>query len=259
MKRILSSTCKFCGLPKPLVKAHIVPLSLYPRNPNKDRRLKVMSVKGERPPSDLRNGYFDENLVCRDCENYFDPYDAYAARFFKGLLSHPLLTTPDGLRYREVTDYNRRKLKLFFLSLLWRSHATSLAAFKQVQLGPYAESVKKMIQQGDPGPDELFSIVLMTFRPENDPMLDLSNIALSPIARKIDGVRIYEFWLFSCVAWVPVGQKPIGPPLAHASIAAGSSLKIIERPAQDSPFPEYIRDAARAAKGWLNSRSAKGV
>lgn len=53
----------------------------------------------------------------------------------------------------EGVDYNR--LKLFLLSLLWRMGASRLYFFREVELGPHQERLRRMLVQDDPGePDQ---------------------------------------------------------------------------------------------------------
>jgi len=96
-----------------------------------------MKIDGSRPNTNLANGLFDAGIVCQECEGLFDPYDAYALRFFRNLKKVELTPYSDQYSYRVIPDYDRKKLKLFFLSILWRTHATSLEGFHQVNLGPY--------------------------------------------------------------------------------------------------------------------------
>lgn len=218
--------------------------------------MKILSVKGEKPTVDLRNGFYDKNLVCRECEDYFDPLDSYASKFIPSITHYPLLTTSDGLRFREIDAHDAKKLKLFLLSVLWRSHATERSEFNRVALGPYADKLKKLIENNDPDSKNEFPAVLFTFKPHENPELDFSNIAMSPIHRHFNNGRVYELWLFGCLAWIYVGGGNPGKMFENGSVREGQNLYILEKDARDSPYQNTIRDTIRV-QDKFNSKRAK--
>jgi hypothetical protein len=51
----------------------------------------------------------------------------------------------------QLFDYDYCTFKLFGLSILWRSHVSSLHQFAGVDLGPHAEVIRSMLHREDPG------------------------------------------------------------------------------------------------------------
>jgi hypothetical protein len=241
--------CKFCERMRELVESHIIPRSLYPKNENGDIRKKAISVTEAGPARDIANGISDRNLVCRECEDYFDPYDSYATKIFRQLSETPVLTAAGGYRYREVFTYDRIKLQLFFLSLLWRMHATSIPAFRQVSLGPHANIVREMIKSGNAGKESDYRAMLFGFRSDPDLLFDISQVTFSPIRRRtLDGTTFYELGLFGYLCWIGVDKRPAGPPLSLSNVMKGPPLYIIERDPRQSPFPKFMWDAVNQTK-----------
>lgn len=80
-------------------------------------------------PQTTRTGVYDR-IICKYCEDLFSPWDNYAAT----LLIH---STPDQIHNTEnkITAYTFRavdyeKIKLFFISLLWRVHTSNHEVFR---------------------------------------------------------------------------------------------------------------------------------
>lgn len=110
--------CKFCGYEKELIRAHIIPESLYPADEKGNRRHIVLDVNGELPKSQLQNGYYDPKLVCRECEDLFSAGDDYAKELLVDRCSEKVKKTDADTAYFEYADVDYKSLKLFFISLL---------------------------------------------------------------------------------------------------------------------------------------------
>jgi hypothetical protein len=66
----------------PLIRAHIIPVGLYPKNPNGDRFQYSLDGEGTRPKKKVPHGVYGDRLVCAECERRFGPWDDYAKRLF---------------------------------------------------------------------------------------------------------------------------------------------------------------------------------
>lgn len=86
-----------------------------------------------------------EPLFGQCCERKFSGWETYVSRLLRTALSIPL----PGAWTSNRVDY--AKLKLFQLSLLWRAHLSSQPMFRQVVLGPYAEQIRCMLHEANPG------------------------------------------------------------------------------------------------------------
>jgi hypothetical protein len=251
-----TSTCKFCLQPKRLIQAHIIPKGLYPRNPNGDRRHIGLDGTGEKPPGNVPNGIYDANLVCEGCEGRFTEWDDYASDFFaRELVNFDSLHSEQGTPYRVYPSVDYAKLKLFFISMMWRAHASNLKDCNQVDLGTkYAAMAKRMIENRDPGTPDQFSVVLVRFLGEH------RQIGASTTPRRIHGVLMYETLLFGFAAYVKVDNRPLPSALRQCQLQDGKPLYVLEKPITDGPFLKFAIDAYRmglAAKERLRAAQKK--
>ncbi len=119
--------CKLCGEANvQLVDSHIVPKSFYPKGEM------ILMVSAENRTKKRPTGVYDF-FVCKTCEKLFDKWDDHAYKvLLENINSIRVLTNP----YRMVLEnYDYTRLKLFFLSLLWRLDATEESIGRDVNLG----------------------------------------------------------------------------------------------------------------------------
>lgn len=84
-----------------------------------------------------------------------------------------------------LCDYE--KLKLFFLSVLWRAGVSKQQLFNKVQLGPYEEKLKQVVLSKEVGGVENFSVALSKF----DAPANVTGI-LNPDRTKYEDVNHYR-------------------------------------------------------------------
>jgi hypothetical protein len=235
-----TSICKFCLQVKPLVKAHIIPVGLYPKNPGGDRLQYSLSGEGRRPKKKVPHGVYDGYLVCETCEERFAPWDDYASEFFVEEKIEFQSLTENGTPYRLYPAFDYAKLKLFFISMLWRAHATGLPDFAKVDLGSkYEDMAKAMIKASDPGTPDQFAVFLMRFTGEH------RLLGTSPTPRPHMGVLIYETLLFGFGSFVKASKRPLPTAYRNVQLTDGQPLYMLEKPIEDSPFVRYAIDAVK--------------
>src|SRR5690606_20373987 len=113
------------------VDAHIIPAAFYDRRDSANPPLVMSTV--EHFPRRLRNGVYDANLVTQAGEEYFKRPDDYAYKllvegrnkFLKMRVGRHNL----GLALHE---YDYKSLRMFFLTLLWRTAQTDRMEFSRV-------------------------------------------------------------------------------------------------------------------------------
>jgi len=174
--------CRLCKKERALVKAHIIPESMYPFEEDQREPLSVLYSDTQKPQGRSPKGEYDQNLVCRACEEKFSPWDGYAA--------HIMHSKPDSKDYLRTDNqkgldifesYSYEKLKLFFVSLLWKTSESTREAFSQVDVGKkYTKKLVQMIKDGDPGyPEEFASLLIRLTHP-----YDAHKIVMTPIKHR---------------------------------------------------------------------------
>ncbi|MBU2579279.1 hypothetical protein KKA09_04170 [Patescibacteria group bacterium] len=187
--------CKFCLKDKKLIDAHIIPRCFFEamRDKKDNRPFQLLSNTKNEYSQKLWIGLYDKNILCEDCEKVFQKYDDYAC---KALLSNidesDYILDPNGnkIGYKlENVDY--KKLKLFFLSVLWRASVSKRKEFKKVDIGrSFEDRLKAMVKNFDPGSTNDFLLVLRRF------IDDLGkNFLMDPYKLRIDEINFYRFYL----------------------------------------------------------------
>ncbi len=155
--------CKLCLNEKPLLKkSHIIPDFIYRdgniyhtdhsiQKINLAKALKGISNKKSRQYS----GEYEGNILCQHCDGIIIKcYEDYAKKVIWGSqkLSPDeafLLSFPPGEVVMKNIDY--KKIKLFFLSILWRAAISTRPFFKEVNFEmEKLEELRRMILFGDP-------------------------------------------------------------------------------------------------------------
>lgn len=175
--------CKYCGQLKTLVKSHIIPRSLC----------------------DIRSfGIYDDELFCKDCEDKFMIYDAYAFNILNEQGSHRK-TLRDGQGhvlgvYYETYDYN--KLKLFFMSVLLRAGLSNMFFFKHVKVGPYLGLLKEALDAGTAPTANDFAVFLAYYDE-----IKRGPVMFPPAQRKIGKIRFYHFHIGHVIFYIKVDRR----------------------------------------------------
>ncbi len=184
VKPIVQGVCKLCRARAELRKSHVLSDMLYDNviDPGSHPRMVVVrDVEQGRVSDKTRQTGFRERLLCDKCETQFSGYESYAARhFFNAKLPPP---SEGALITMRVNDY--AKLKLFFLSLLWRVSVAEGEFFRCVDLGPHEERLREMLIAGNPGEPEDYGCLVTALIPERDASVE--NVITMPASTRVDG------------------------------------------------------------------------
>ncbi len=99
-----------------------------------------------------------EKILCRACESKLSVWEGYGKSVWerkKGSWRE----LPGGGLFATNLDY--AKLKLFLLSLLWRTDVASGHIGENVCLGPHSEKIRSMLQEDDPKDSMLYPCMMM--------------------------------------------------------------------------------------------------
>ncbi len=223
------------------VKAHIIASAFHDRSP-KTSSLIVGSGKNHYPKRS-RTGLYDAELVTAEGEEIFKKLDDYAYKLLvenRGALRPYVLEgklVGAGLNTNEF-DYS--KLKLFFLSLLWRASETSLLAFNKVKLGPHAEVIRQMVVNGNPGSVEKYSVIPFRFQEDQATPFKKGSL-IYPYREKLLGITIYRFFLCEYTFMVKVDNRKTPEPFNHLQLSPDMPFRVVDRPFRGSPEAKIVR------------------
>lgn len=169
---------------------------------------------------------YRELLLCEGCEALISRSERYERRLFVDPLP-PL--SPNSTLFREHPKLDYVPLKLFFLSLLWRSSVSTLTPFRHVKLGPYEEPARQLLLNESPGSSQEFPVCLFVLNHEGQHLRDFFT---EPTFMSLGGVRCYRFVVRGFVVFIFATKLPL-----------------------PSPFPEVVLDPVRITRtldGELN-------
>lgn len=220
-------TCKLTGTVGPGIKAHIIPKSFYSFSKKDHKPAHVIKLNGASSRvSKSHVGEFDSQIVTSEGEAYFSELDSYAYDFL-------VKREQDGKIYHdgqnplcvEIASFDYRKLKLFFLSLLWRAGVTTRPLFRKVILGPHEEHIRRQILSNDPGDPEVYSVMIGIHR--DTPEHGLPIIEAEPLRDDETGIRYYRFSLGHCIACIKVDKQPFSPSWSDFVLRPDAPLRFI--------------------------------
>src|ERR1043166_6998501 len=156
--------CKLTGDEGKLVKSHLLPKAVT----RPDIRGEPFIEHGQhgRPPARRWDSWRDKHLVTRKGEDILASLDDWA---IKELRKHKLIWSGwgpiaslgqlhtdlghEGWGIRSVEISDPKRLRLFYLSLLWRAAATSRWEFSEVEIPKTdLDRLKQILINADPGP-----------------------------------------------------------------------------------------------------------
>jgi hypothetical protein len=193
--------CKLCGKEKKLVRAHIIPKSLWKPLFNEQPPLTHSAAPtfNEKKPS---VGVYDAGIVCSHCESIFSPWDDYAQKLLlaKPSEKHYIMENGQRIAYIETAiDY--AKLKLFFISLLWKAAVSNHYFFSRVNAGAFEPQLRRMILKSDPGDPDTFAVIMSKCEDRLGP------IVLNPQPERWDEINYYRFYVAGYMVYIKVDRR----------------------------------------------------
>lgn len=239
--------CRLTGHEGKLVRSHLLPKSVTrapdPGEPRVDGYAAARPVK-------RFDSWYDPTLVTRAGEDILSDYDDWAIKELRRLqliwsawgdlesLPAQDVEWPQGsslgLRHLECIDV--RKLRLFFLSLLWRAASTSLEGFKVAIASDKVEALRQMIVAGNPKPTSMFPVALIqlsTKGPWHNAGPRVESLA--------DGTTFFRFYFDGLIAHIYDDVTDDFVANAGALILGeSSSITVMTRPYEESAQREWL-------------------
>lgn len=232
--------CKLCGEDRPTVRSHIIPESFYPFDPGRSRRPLVFITpdpiyrEGRSP-----NGEYDASILCEVCESRLSPWDDAAYRLFADAERWTILSQHkhEPIAFTANADYLR--IKLFFISLLWRAHVSSRPMFRHVNIGAWERTAKQYILDANPGSRDDFAVFLSRF-------VDLQHPGpiLDPRPERITRRRFVRFYLGNFIASIKVDYRAVISPFDDFCLAPDRPTVAIARTFKGGPEERALLKAA---------------
>ncbi len=231
--------CHLCLEERKLIKSHGIPKSFFlPLRPGK-RIPKIYSNTPGVYPKKSPIGIYDKSILCSECDNLIGKWDNYAQQLLLKDFTEDLavLHGTDKVAYK-IDSFNYHKLKLFFVSVLWRASISKHYFYKRIRLGPYQSIARKMIIENDPSSAKTFSVVISKF---SDPKF---TGILDPHLDRIDGIKFYRFYMTGFVVYIKVDKRNIPDFMKKFYIREGHPLWVILRDLHKSNDLQIMKQIA---------------
>ena len=234
--------CKLCGLEKKLVKAHIIPEAFF-RPLRSEKKAPLLIRPGDyvkRAPI----GVYDKTILCEDCEATFGVWDNYGQSLLIQNFKNAQPFIEGDIVYGYIYDsYDYDKLKLFFISVLWRASVSNLEFFNTVSLNVFEDYAKDLILNKNPGSADDFSVMLARFDE-----LDGQRIILNPQPTRIQSINYFVFYLTGFVAHIKVDKRKITGVQRKFIMSPGQALPVVRRPFDESQERKLLVKVTKSTK-----------
>jgi hypothetical protein len=228
----MNTPCKLCGKPGALVKcSHVIPKWMYAYGP-----MRLLTSHTSEFDQRSPTGVYGQ-FVCADCEDKFQKWDDYAAKVLRGNSTLTTVEAPSGLiSVYDFGSYNYLELKLFFISVLWRTYACEHNFFDQVELGNYAETLATCLLRKDKNLIDSFD-VLVTYSHHW-----ISFGVLEPRLVSLGDVSYWQLYMPHYQALIKVDEKPSPEHLNHVMLTEGKPLYMVEKNFDEFGEREHFRN-----------------
>ncbi|WP_141514276.1 hypothetical protein [Rhizobium sp. M1] len=210
------------------------------------------------------DGWYDARMVTRTGENILSRLDDYGIselRRLKLLWSSwngPALLEDQSIEWftqdwgmRKVSPSDPQRLRLFFLSLLWRAAITEQIGFTSIVLSQERlERLRLMVATGDPNPISVFPVTLMQLSTDGGwhNTTPTKEIKTYPDESGHSRVSSFRFYFDGLIVHIDDEETdPVQNRWGNMAIGAGDDCMVLVRPyegsAQEERLMRNIRDA----------------
>lgn len=246
--------CKYCGNSHPkLEKAHIIPRSFFKKMRGSDKHVTELKVKeNDEQKNFWQSGMHDSRIVCHDCESLFGQFDRHGHKVLTSALSQRKMSVDSNVNPRGylIEDADYHKLKLFFLSMLWRAHASSLMFFSHVDLGSHEPTFRSHISSAKAPSSDKYEVILMH---QDDSPHPLG--IFPPWRVRMNKVNTYRFYLPEIVAMICVDHQSLSKKLGSGALKEGITPRLILAPFAGSPEEKHIKNIKKIMSGNIKNDS----
>lgn len=220
--------CKLCLSERNLIgKSHILPNFMYKDLFDDGHRMVKFTTQTPNSKRSIPTGDYESDILCADCDNkIIGQLESYASSIFYGgnlPVKIENFVKPDGLEFTQVKGVDYNKFKLFLLSLLWRASISKRDFFKNVNLGPYEEKIRRMIHKSDPGCSEAYPCIITSYRKHDLP----KEIIAEPKKIRLDNNVGYAFLINGFLYNFKITENEKTPWILEASINESGEFKVL--------------------------------
>ena len=241
-----SNRCALCLELADLSKSHIIPHFHWrrARNGSQNERLKIYSLDPADPV--LVANDEKEPMLCAKCEAKLNKWETPAASVWDRITTAAVQHIGEGKKeqFFSVGCAEYAPVKLYFMSLLWRTGVSNRPFFRLMRLGTHEKVLRKMLMAETPGKPTEYPCMLMvpTISGEwrDGWMLPPERFALTPSDSDLEQVidaRLAIRMVINGIVFV-FGLPSFTGPVDFSQIALNESgqMKVFVRKVGDLPY-----------------------
>jgi hypothetical protein len=167
-----SGLCRLCLSHKPLCDSHALPNSLFNYILRRNSGKAIVITDDATSPAHHSSDTWDVELLCEACERRLNrKYDAYGMAVFRGH-EGSVRAHSGGV---DLLHVDRRRLRMFFLSVLWRISVSSHPNYSNIDLPHlWEEDLRNALNTECSIPDSRYTVALYKMR-DSTPVSGFSN------------------------------------------------------------------------------------
>lgn len=235
--------CKLTLKEGAFVKAHLIPKALtYPEQ----KGLPFFQWKSGATPTRRWSSWYDQHLVIRDGEDILTEFDTWAitelrkqkliwSSWGKKRTLGSLHSTANGMTWgvRKIKTVNPIKLRLFFLSLLWRAASTDIPEFSEVQIPDNdLEALRLMLVFRRPGPISFYPVTITQLSTigvihNHAPISQIKEIPSLESGEPTIYLPIFRFYFDGLIAHIHKQASDEGYTAALGNMIVGASEELV--------------------------------
>ena len=228
--------CRLCQDENVLKNSHIIPEFFY--KPIYDSRHRLhLRKSGKRVIGKPLQKGIRERLLCEDCEQQLSRNEKYVREVLFGGTEIGIMRFQHK---RVLSNLDYKKVRLFFLSLIWRmSVASEHSMWKNVNLGPHEEPIRFMVHSENPGEPWKYGFMWIV------PLFDgeiLEDWILEPDYVSNDWGRLYRVVLSGFLYCFHISNQRLPVQMNEWLIRKDGSWVVPFKSASEIPF---IREEAK--------------
>lgn len=183
---MLEDTCRLCLEHAPLCRSHALPNALFRPIFQRNEGKAIHLVDDEHTPNHYSSDSWSVELLCTACEKALnDAYDSYGISVVKGK-AIGVYKSADAVTFLKL---DRRRLRAFFLSLLWRFSVSRHDSYLNVQLPKlFQEELRIALLHKRHFPQSRVSVLVSRLRDSSPSgalsQEDLRELIMSPFQRQ---------------------------------------------------------------------------
>ncbi len=197
----MEGICKLCLKQDRLYKSHILPKFIF-RKIIEDGKLSILNNS---KIFDISTNGYKEFLLCFDCEKKLGNYETYSSKVLSNLNKSPFKISDNGI-FKIYENIEYKRIKLFVLSILWRSSIASDNFFCDINLNKkHEEKIRLLLLSDDPGMELEYPFFLYEIEKDKSHSPDTDDIHLTikkPYSNKMNGHHIYIFICLGVVFYI---------------------------------------------------------